>query len=135
MDLSNLDTRRASEEGAWLTLRHPATDRPILDESTGAPVRIKLLGKDSKAYQSRAMQLAQRHIGAGLGRKKVDLEAMSEEDTELLASATVAWEYIVVDHESLSCSTSNARTLYERFPWIKEQVQLFIGSREAFLGN
>jgi hypothetical protein len=40
---------------------------------------------------------------------------------------------ITMDKKELEFSVDNAIALYERFPWIKEQVDIAIGDRANFI--
>ena len=54
MDFSTLDTRKKSNTGAFLHLKHPGTGKPLIDPSNNEPVGLFLLGRDSdKFFESR----------------------------------------------------------------------------------
>ena len=138
MDLKSLDTIAAADRGAPLHLRHPSTDTPLMDETTGEPVSITLLGADSAdfrraehAQQEKRIAKAQRsgRMAPGAGKQ------IEEDYIELLALATKSWQHIILDGVRLECNRETAKTLYTRFPWIREQVSTFIGSRSNYLGN
>jgi len=40
---------------------------------------------------------------------------------------------VTVDGKELACNKDNAAALYERFPWIKEQVDTAVGDRANFI--
>lgn len=137
MDLGKLDTRSAADEGAFLHLRHPKTDAPLHDEATGEPVGITLLGKDSSVYRSIERSQANRRLerlgrtgGAPLTADEIEANTL-----ELLVGCTKNLHHIVLG-EPLTFSPANAKKLYTAGPpWIREQVDVFIGTRANFLGD
>lgn len=128
MDLATLDTRRGADGGFALLLRHPVTGQPI-----GASIRV--LGKDSHAYQAKALELQRRRLDrARRSEGEIADPAMIRADaTELLACCTSGWEGIELDGEAFPCNEGNATALYERFTWIREQVDEAIHDRANFL--
>ena len=138
MDLSSLDTVSASAEGACLELRNPVNDAVLRDEKSGEPVTITLVGTDSKDYMKITHEIQNRRLGKRLGkggRMKTTAEEIEADALELLVASTKSWKHIVVDGAELSFSQANARMLFQRFPWIKEQVDEFIADRSNFLGE
>lgn len=135
-DLSALDSTTAANEGAVLHLRHPATGRP-LEDAEGNPITITLAGSDSDAYRKAQRQITNRRLAETKrrGGLKLTSEELEEEALDILAVCTLAWSGIVVEGEALACTAANARKVYQRFSWIKEQADEFIGDRSAFLGN
>jgi len=124
-DLASLDTIAASNEGEWMNVMHPKTDEPI-----GA--RIKLAGPDSDIVKKAQNKITNRRL-KGRGRNKLDAESINEEQVEMLASCTLGWEGIVVNGEEVKFSKDNAVNLYLKYPWIMEQVNIFIGDRANFI--
>lgn len=142
MDLSNLDTSALAEAGAELLLTHPDTGEPLLDEATGESVTITVLGKDSKSYRQKSHELSSRQlnkrIGAaqnGQGKIKINTVELDNNVLELLAFSTREWKHIQVGKQELPCTFDNAKMLYTRFPWIREQVDAFVADRANYLGN
>lgn len=138
MDLSSLDSTVAAEEGAELQLRSPVDDSILRDEKTKDPVTITLFGTDSKEYMKVTHSIQNRRLGKRLGkggRAKLTAEEFEVEALELLVASTKAWKHIVVDGQELDCSEKNVRMVYQRFPWIREQVDEFIADRSNFLGE
>lgn len=138
MDLSSLDTTVAAEEGAELQLRNPVDDSVLRDEKTQDPVSITLVGTDAKEYMKITHAIQNRRLGKRLGkggRAKLTAEELEADGLELLVASTKSWKHIVVDGQELPCNEKNVRMLYQRFPWIKEQVDEFIADRSNFLGE
>ena len=132
IDLSALDTKKGAEEGFKLDLRHPKTNEPL-------GIWIHVLGADSETYHEqmrefrrRRTELLKRNMRATFSPEEAEAEGL-----DLLASVTRAWsEHMMLDGEKLIFSTGAARKLYERFAWIREQVDASIHERGNFLpGN
>jgi len=143
IDLGDIDTVKGSNEGFDVELYHPATNA-----DTG--IIITVLGKDSDAFQKTNKQQQKKRMDRlsknGFRGGKVappSQEEMDADSLELLASCTVGWktiidessgsETILLDGEELSFSLVNAKKVYKRFPWIKEQIDTAIGDRANFI--
>lgn len=131
MDLSSLDTRKAAGDGAKYQLRHPVEDTPITTDD-GKPVTITVIGTDSEAFRRAAQAQANSRLKHGQ-RSRVTAETVESDATDLLVACTTGWSGIVVDGKELDFSAENARALYDRFPWIREQVSAFAAERANFL--
>lgn len=130
MDLSQLNTVAGADAGADLVLRNPATDEPLATEE-GASISITLAGYDSKAARKMRHAMANRRMQRTGG--KMTAESLEADGIELLCALTLGWQNIVVDGEPLEFSADNAAKLYKRFPWIREQVDAFVGDRANFM--
>lgn len=136
MDLGNLDFSRTAEEGSWLAIEHPVTGEPLTTD--GKPVRMLLLGRDSAAYRKaahKAQDARLRNAGRSGGLRNLSSESLEREGMRVLAACVVRWEGIVVDGEPLEFSPAAALELFDRFDWIRQQVDSFIEDRSNFLGE
>lgn len=128
MDLSKLEM----QEGAWLTLLHPTT-------GVATDIRIQLAGLDSARYREHERKISNRRLKQSLRRggprQVVTKEELDAEAIDLLATCTLAWENIVENGEPLECTAENARRVYTEYPWIREQVDAFVGDRSNFFSN
>ena len=131
MDLNSLDVVKRAEDGEWMDLLDPVTGQALIDEETKETVSIQLAGADSKRFRRAQHETAQRRKNR---RGEVSPEEADATVVDWLLSVTLSWRHIVVG-ESLPFSEQNARTLYTRFPWIREQVSTFIQDRKNYLGN
>ncbi len=134
-DLSQLDpTVRTG--GVPMTVKHPGTGQPLMDES-GEPVTITLLSSDSVEARKLLHEQAEKTVNDGLGRRRphVRMEELEQNSIKVLAALTADWKHIIVDGAPLSCTKENATKLYTRFAWIREQVDGFVNDRANFLGN
>ena len=129
MDLSTLDLSVAASEGATLTLTHPGTGEDLYSDDK--PMTITVLGKDSAEYRGAIRKAANARMK---NRKKVDtVEALESESVGLMSTITTGWSGITVDGEEMAFNAENAKELYRRFHWIREQVDAFVDERANFL--
>lgn len=132
MDITKYNVEKMAEQGAWLDLEHPATGDVIGTEDK--PVRIKLLGTDSKAWRNKNREFQRKRI-AKLKRNKsrdIDYSASEEETSDMLAACTIGWEGIEENGEAMEFSQETAERLYLEMGWIREQVDAFVGDRANF---
>jgi hypothetical protein len=135
IDLAALDTVQGSNEGFEVSIYNPATT-----ENLG--LFITVLGKDSDEFQrvSRAQQKKrmEKMSKGGFRNTNVPVESSEADGIQLLAAVTKSWrqgekQTITLDGRELDCSKDNAAMIYERFPWIREQVDVAIGDRANFI--
>jgi len=131
VDLSSIDTVKGSNTGFDVQIYHPGTNEDL-------DITINVLGKDSDEFQkvSRAQQkkrMAKMQKGGFRNTATVPIEEIEQDGLELLAACTKSWSGVVVEGKALDCTTANAVMIYERFPWIKEQIDTAIGDRANFI--
>lgn len=130
MDLSSFDTVAAADEGALMTVEHPTTGQP-LTQPDGSPVTIRLLGQDSKRWRGYVHRTANKRLQSRKTRQTA--EEIEAENTEGWVALTMGWSGIVLEGRPLDCTPENARLIYTRFPFIREQVAEFVSDRANFL--
>ena len=135
MDLAALDTIKGSNAGFEVSIYNPATNEDL-------GLFITVLGKDFDEFQkvSRAQQKRRmdKLTKGGFRGANIPLESIEQDAIDLLASLTKGWKQedkapITLDGEELACTKENAVAVYERFPWIKEQIDAAIGDRANFI--
>lgn len=127
MDLANLNLTEMAEKGAWLTLTHPTTGADL-------DIRIRLAGADSPAWKKAEKSQTNKRL-ANLSRKgnlSMNADEIEERGIALLAAVTLAWENIEEHGQAYPCNEANARQLYRKYDWIREQVDAFVGDRSNF---
>jgi len=130
MDLSSLET----QAGSTMTVMHPVEDIPLLG-GDGDPVTFSLLGIDSEEYRASQRGITNKRLSRK-NKFKITAEQLELETIEVLVACTVNWsDNFEVDGSAYPFSKDNAKALYERFPWVREQVDDFIGERANFLRN
>lgn len=127
MDLASLDLTAAADRGADMKLEHPVTGAPLMTEA-GEPISIRLLGNDSREFRAAIGELAEKQAG----KRRQSLDAAEAHSVELLARLTTGWHGIVFGGEELPFTRANAERIYRERPWIREQVDKFIGERGNF---
>lgn len=125
MDLAELDL----SDAATMEVRHPGTGS-VLTDGDGDPVAIRLYGTDSDAYLNGRRMMVNRAVRKG-GRTQT-AEEFEEDAISLLAACTAGWSGIDLDGKPFAYNAANAKTLYRRFPWLRDQVDAFIGDRANF---
>ena len=128
MDLAKLDLTKASNEGAWYTLKHPATG----EELSG---RIKIVGKDSTKFTQMSEEFRRKTLEDMKSTKTMSqkMESAQEQSDTILVACTLDWEGMMLDGEDLPFTEANVRMIYSRFHWIKEQIDIAIADRSNFL--
>ena len=132
MDLNKLSTKAASQAGAVLILRHPATD-------DATDISLTLAGADSQRYRSTSHIVQNRSLKSG--KFKTTAEKLESNALEILAACVISWEN-VVDSELFpskdknavpECNEKNALAFFKKHIWAKEQADTFIADRANFL--
>jgi len=124
MDLAKLDTLSPANEGVWMELEHPVTGEPL-------GIKIKVAGVDSDYYRKEMRRQQNKRLKKGI--RTISAEELENEVIELLVACTLDWEGIEYEGKVLECNKENARMIYKKFPWIREQVDNFINDRANFL--
>lgn len=126
MDLKTLDITSPANEGVWMDIEHPITGE-VLD------IKIKVAGIDSNIYRKKLREQQNKRIRKGF--KNITAEELEAEAIELLVACTLDWKGVEYEGQELECNPENIRKIYKEFPWIREQVDLFINDRANFLKN
>ena len=131
VDLSSIDTVKGANEGFDVRIYHPGTNEDL-------DIIINVLGKDSDEFQkvSRAQskkRMAKLSKGGFRASTTVPIEEIEQDGIQLLAACTKSWTGVVIEGKEIACNLDNAVMVYERFPWIKEQVDTAIGDRANFI--
>ena len=131
IDLSSIDTVAGANAGVDVQIYHPGTNEDL-------GITIRVLGKDSDEFQkiSRAQskkRMAKMSKGGGFRSANVPIEEIERDSLDLLAACTKSWAGVKLEGKDLECNAANAVMIYERFPWIKEQVDTAIGDRANFI--
>lgn len=125
IDLAEFDLQGEAERGSTM---------PVLNPRTGAPTgaTISVYGIDSRAYRV-ALRRIRDEVAANFEREPTD-----EDDGLLLgrareaAAAAHAWEGIAVKGDRLDFSTENAVEAFRLYPWLADQVLVYVRARGNF---
>jgi len=130
IDLSSIDTVKGANEGFDVQIYHPGTNEDL-------GITIRVLGKDSDEFrrisQAQSKKRLSKMTKGGFRNATVSPEEIEQDALDLLASVTKSWNNVVIDGQPVGFSKENALMVYERFPWIKEQVDTAIGDRANFI--
>ncbi len=137
-DLALLDTKTKANEGFELEIIHPTTL-----EGTG--LLITVLGEDSDINRKIVSAQAQKRLKRAVGRRGArslnatdeDFEEAEDAELERLAALTckVAMKdasTVLVDGKPLDATAAGYKTMYERYPVIRVQVEGAIRDRANF---
>ena len=139
-DLATLDTRAACDIPSEIELKHPATSEPL-------GIFISVLGKDSTPYKTAVKALRNAAFKkAGMAQRKgqkVEFTTADDIDAnsiDLVVAATVAWRdglnnkaTLTIDGAEIACTPETAKAFYQRFEWVKEQIDEYIEDLENFM--
>lgn len=136
-DLAAFDVKAGASKTQTLTILSPVNDEPLIDEATKEPWTIELIGADAPEYRKLRHRLVNEKLRAAQrsGRVKATAESLEADSIDLLAGATKGWKHIVDSGKPVEFSPQAARDLYERYPWLAEQISEFVNNRANFLGN
>lgn len=133
LDLNTLDLTAEADKGRTLHVKHPVTGLLLVD-ADGAPVTVTAMGAmDGTVYLDRSRERRDRLKAEDLKTRtsaQYDAEAVDD-----LVSLTLGWSGIAMDGKELPFTHANARMVYTRFRWLREQVEEFVGSRAVFFGE
>lgn len=138
MDLATLDTKKGAEQSYALEFSHP---------DTGAKLGcgVMLIGADAEIYQKKLRAFQKKRAQQFIRNRKFALspEEAEDEQIDLLVVATTGfWEKgedgqmlstLTIDGKKLEFSAANARELYVRFMWAREDAQEAVRDRANFL--
>ena len=123
MDLSTI--RKQAQEEAWLPIMHPVT-------GVETSMRIRLLSPDSERYRAIDYSIRNAATQTLARRGRFSAEGMEESNMRLLVQATVGWEGVIFDGQEIEFTPANVKMVYTDFPFIREQVDRFLGDRRNF---
>lgn len=117
--------------------REDTTDVNVVDPTDLTPtgIVVKVYGADSE--KARAVETAQRNrrlrvIQATGGARRMKAEEYDKEGLDLLVECTAGWSGVVENGEPLEFNSANVRSVYERHPWLREQVDKAVADRSLF---
>lgn len=128
MDFANLDTADLANEGAVMPVHGP-DGQPVLQDD-GTPATLTLLGDDSDVLVKFDRITTNAHLR---GSQTITAELAEAKQINRLARACVGWSGIVLEGKPLEHSEDNAKALFKRFRWLRQQAAMFISDRANFL--
>jgi len=146
MDLLQFSTKKKSNAGEFLQLKHPKTFEDLFDgvnekgePDESKPVGLYLLGVDSDV----AVQARHKRLNAQVGKKSSKAKTKDDEDfaqkseaeqNEILADCTVGWANLSLDGNS-EFSRETILKIYSDsgWAWLREQAMMFVNDRGNFI--
>jgi hypothetical protein len=129
VDLSAYDTTLA-EQGVSMPVKHPITGEPFMDEQSGEPVSLILLGEDSPEHRQFWSEVRRRNKG-----KDFDLDMFTADELAGLVACTVRMNHVALGSDVVGADKSKIQKAYVKLPWLREQALAFHRSRANFLPN
>lgn len=123
MDLKSL--QQADE--ADVEIVHPVTGKKL-------GIAITVYGIDSPIARAAQNKLTNKRLARGARglRGKVTAEEIDAETLEYLASLTKRWKGVEDGGHVVAFSMEAAVDIYQRFPWLRKQIDEAVGDRELF---
>ena len=110
-----------------------ASVRILRPDGEPTDILIKVLSPDSAEYRIVSMQVQNEQLKYSMkNRGKTTAERLAQSSLDLLVGVTVAWDGIAENGAILPFSPENVRRVYENYPFIREQVDEFLGDRRNF---
>lgn len=139
MDLALLDSKKQAEKGARLYFINPATGEEM-------DIFMDVLGRDSSKWINMEREDLLKNVNKKTSKKKAtEDDAIEIEDNITIKLAKMVTkfgdkdekgkdlDYITFGADKLKFNFDNVYFLLDKLPWMKEQVNLFIGDRANFL--
>ncbi len=124
-DLSEFsDLSAKQEEGFDVEITHPKTGEHI-----GAVIRVA--GPDSKRVRTARAIVVNERIEQKI--KKLSADRMEEESNRITAASIISWSGIQVAGKEFEYNKQNAFRLMTNYPFIREQLDAFVGDRANFI--
>lgn len=125
-DLSTLNVVEAANKGTVVDITHPVSGEVL-------GIKITVAGSDSDIYRKAQRQILNKRLAQRAVKTKA--EEIENESLELLVKCTLGWEGVEEAGAPIPFSAEAARSLYKKYPWLREQVDTAIADRSLFLGN
>ncbi len=136
MDLESLDTVKQSDEGVEMHVEAPDGQKLYADDAEKKlPMMLLLRGGDSTEVRTYRHKLASKKLNVSIRKGELSVEQTEDDNINLLAMCTTGCRNIIISGDEVEHSQESMKMLYRRFPWIKEQADVFIGDRLNYLGN
>lgn len=127
MDISEI---KVVDDSVPMVLQHPATGEDLRDDQ-GRPMTIYLVGQDSKEMRGIRSELYSQNRKA----RTDTFDRAEARSMRILVGCTKRFENLQMGGAEIEYSDEAAEKLYRDFPWIRDQVDLFIGERANFLAK
>ena len=127
MDISELMTQEAHEEGAEVEIFHPDNRK----KSMG--VFFTVLGIDSKAFQAAEKKAYNDQLSEFTKSGSITEETQIESEVKQVSAVVTGWRGIQSGKDDLPYSKEKCVELMTKSPWMRKQIDRFIGDRKNFI--
>jgi len=119
MDLSSLIP---TTDTITVLLKHPVTE-DALTKDDGTEMSITVYAPHSKEYKAALHDQTNKRIQKAQKTKKVTFtaEEIDLASVELIAKTTKEWD-LIFNKKPLKFSVAEATDLYQKLPWLKDQI-------------
>ena len=130
MDLNSLEVK---SDTSVVKLYHPIHNTAMLNDD-GSEMTITVHGKYSKRYR----EIQQNQQNARLkraergGKMKLTAEEILADRLDLTVGCVDSWN-IQLDGSVPECTPANVRSIFQRFPWMRENIEIEMEDTQAFL--
>lgn len=131
IDLDTLDTTTSANKGARMTVMHPITRKPVVDDE-GREAYLILAGADS----DRAAEVDRQQTERRVERRSLIITGaeINEERLEKLVGCTVEVVNMALNGRPIDVARpSSVRAMYDRLKWLRDDAERFIMDRGNFL--
>lgn len=130
MDLKSLEVK---SDTTTIVLYHPVDNVPIKNDD-GTEMTVTIHGKYSAKYREiqQSQQNARLKRAERGGKMKLTAAELLADRMDLTVGCVDSWT-IQLDGSTPECSPSNVRSVFERFPWMREQIEAEMEDTQAFL--
>lgn len=126
-DLASFDSAiEAQEGGLEVEIRGP--DGKQLGPNGW---RIRIAGPDSKRFRDASAAITQERIDSE-NAIELTAEDIQKNAVRILAKCTLGWTPIIMGGKEIECTEANARKIYEKYSFVREQLERKAGNRRAF---
>ena len=111
---------------------HPVTKKPLVDRG-GQQAYIDLHSADSEAARKWRHALTNKRLDAKVARMP-SAEETEAEAFSFLAAMTTGWYLLDTEGQPIDVpfTADNAAELYREVPWLRDQVDAYLGDRANF---
>lgn len=130
MDLNKLEVK---SDASTVRIYHPTTNIPLKNDD-GSDMTITVHGKYSKRYREiqQEQQNARLKRAERGGKMKLTAEEILEDRLDLTCGCVDSWN-IQLDGAVPELTKESVRTIFQRFPWMREQIEIEMEDTQAFL--
>lgn len=112
-----------------------AVEEVVILDTNGVPtpVKIRVLSSDSDEWRKQIYKFNAENAKFREKRKEIPREKQDADSIALLCAVTVGWEGINKGGKPMPCTPENAAALYQKAPFIADQVYEFVRERSNFI--